>query len=388
METIRRYWDEFTYSMKNIRWFGVLTTLLIGGAIGLAIWSYVSYNKTISRDVEKDKTLKNANKVENAQFTILAEQKSTNKNGTINLVYDAYNMKPYTDPSMINSRVQKFISNVKSKYNEGTHNKVAAVAIRVYNRKLTFNYGYTPNALYEYALSADSGGLDNTSDDSHNQYARTWQASNNQKGIINYNKYDLTRQGILQTNENDPLSDEEFAFWLKLRMYEDFLDTSVIDSAAKAYLNFDLGATTDYNSVNQTVQRFEDFDQRIRNNEGSTDYFPNKTLLRESMVMYRPQLAYFLLTGKIENSYTKAQKNIVKMDPDKYKSVISDHLDKAGKEHGGNVLFDDPFKPVTGNKKSLERNFKVPFAPTLKQNNLYFPLAPQNTVTVDDVNKQ
>lgn len=369
-------WDEFSYYIKNNSSFIAISILVIFAAIAINGFAILRYNNQMHIADTKNAKMKSYNNY-NKQFSILAEQVNKNTNGTINVVYDVYNMKPYTNTDMIATRVNDLVTKTKLKYNDGNHNKVAAVAVRIYNRKLVFNYGLTPNALYEYTLSIDDKNFNNTST-SDNTYARAWQASNTQKGKINYKNYNLTRQGNLNTNKKDPLSDQEFAFWLKIKMYQTYLDASSLGTSVKAYLNWDLGVTADYNSISETIKKFNEFDGRISNTEGTTNYFPNKLLLRNAMVSYRPQLAYFLATGKVINSYTKAQKALINLNSSKYKSTITKHLETAAKKHNGDVLYDDPFKPlVKPSETNIHKAAKLPFEPVLSENNKWFALYPE-----------
>ena len=381
-ENLRFAWDEFKYYSSTSMMFMFIFVCLIMGS--LAFSGYEGYHYFAESQIAKQKSTKLKNYQNyNKQFSILGEQVNKNANGTVNVVYDVYNMKPYTSPSMVSTRINDLITKAKLKYNDGSKKKLAAMAVRVYNRKILFNYGLTPNALYEYALSVDNKRFSNNTSSADDNYTRVWQATNTQSASdIDYDDYNLTRQGNLDTNSKDPLSDQEFAFWLKIKMYETYLDATSVDSSVKAYLNFDLGVTSDYSSVVQTIKEFKAFDQRVSDTEGQTNFFPNKVLLKRAMVQYRPQLVYFLETGNVENSYTKAQKDLIKLSSSKYKSIIESHLKQAGEKHNGNVLFDDPFKPYI-TATNVKEASKLPFEPVLSENNKWFALYPTATLSTD-----
>lgn len=325
------------------------------------------------------------------------------KNDVI-LTYDLYLKDPYISAYQLNTELKYFVNSVKDKYNI-TGNHVRAIGIRLYDRKIVWDKGLTPRAIAFYSvqqqianqqlqkqeeknkqqykanqvkqINGQTANLNPSAQDSLPEQA--WNYTTSNTGKINYNDYDLTVEGFQQYTKgaSKPLTNQEFAFWLKLKLYQKLLGTNNIASAAILYLNYDLGGNVSYNNFVTISQDFDKFNQREVSLGDNTDYYPNAVLLKQDLAIYRPQLLYFALSGNMVKSRTEAQKDLIEMQPGVYNNVIQQHNKAAAKttdKFGGqNYYKGDPFIATTGPYKRSYPKFERPaFSPVLTENNAFF----------------
>lgn len=338
-------------------------------------------------------------------FSQLWEKKQTQSNdkNSIILTYDLFLKKPFTSAYTLNTALQQFITSVKDKYNVNT-NQVRAIGIRIYDRKITWDKGLQPRAIAFYSVDQSIANkaltkeaqkqnndnntvknLDGTqtvnnaaNDDSLGE--QSWNYTTSNTGKINYNHYELTVVGYHSYNQDNtsrPLTDQEFAFWLKLKLYEKALASTNIESAAALYMNYDLGGMPSQDNFVTISKDFEEFDKRQNDIGDTTDYYPNSVTLKQQLAVYRPQLLYYILSGKNVKSRTEAQKELIQAQPSQYSAVIKAHNKEAAKttdKYGAqNYYKGDPFVAILGPYKKTYPTFSRPdFSPNLQENSAFF----------------
>ena len=386
-------------------------------ALGAFTYSSVTrYNNVKNRValVKKDA------KINNKYFSQLyvKEQRQPNSKKDVVLTFDLYMKKPFIQTYQLNTQLKYFVQSVQDKYNiQGNH--VRAIGIRLYDRKIVWDKGLQPRAIAFYAVQQEIAHkelvkqdkknskqnkdqkikqLDGTTDnlDTSNQEAlptQAWDYTINNTKPINYNQYDLTVIGYSQYSADavtHPLTDQEFAFWLKMKLYQKILNTQNVDSAAILYLNYDLGGNVTYNDFVTISKDFEQFDKRESDMGDNTDYYPNQVTLDQQLAIYRPQLLYYVMSGQMVASRTEAQRKLIQAQPDEYSAIIKKHnqeaaktTDKYGKQ---NYYHGDPFVSILGPYKKKYPTFSRPaFSPELKNNSAFFNVttAPDASVSTD-----
>lgn len=360
---------------------------------------------------------------ENAKyFSILGSHKTKQNDGTYVVTYDLFMKRPFTNANTLNSELEDFCQDVKKEYNAGSskkHPKLRAIGIRLYDRKLVYDIGLTPRGTVMFAMDPDYAqkitekqdkkNVDKddakkidpitgqkagyiTANSSLSPVQIAWKQTLNTKNKIDYDHWTMTSYGIQNYSKSSvskPLSDQEFAFWLKLKEYEALIGTNDVDPAVQLYLNYDLNGKTDKQSFTEIAKEFEALDKREHDIGDSTNYFPNKVLLRQQAAIYRPQLLYFILSdGKMIKSYTKAQKALIKMSPEKYAQPIKQHAKEVAQnsnsygdvnyyveKQDGKTLNVDPFSGTSGKLKSKKPLYfqRPAFSPIPIMNNAWYP---------------
>lgn len=389
-----------------------LIAILLGLAlvVGLGITvtqMALTYQKVESRTALIEKNAKKNNKFF-SELYMKKNEVTNSKKGEITLTYDLYLKKPFIQTNDLNTELRNFVQTVLDKYNV-THNVVKAVGIRLYDRKIVWDKGLQPRAVAFYSIQQEiaskeikkGNGASNKdgnitieqadgTKDEINTYTNTtlpeqawnYTISNNEK--INYQQYDLTVLGFNQydtTAITKPLTDQEFGFWLKLKLYEKIIGSNNIDSAVMMYMNYDLGGNVSYQDFITIAKDFEEFDNRESKLGDATDFYPNDVTLRQMLAVYRPQLLFYVLSnGQMIKSRTEAQKQLVETQPQVYSKVISDHNKEAAKstdKYGAQDYYKgDPFVALIGPYKKKYPEFSRPeFSPILQENSAFFQKA-------------
>lgn len=361
-------------------------------------------------------------------FDVLYQKKSKLTDGTYSFTYDVYLKQPFMDEGEINNYLDNFMNSVKTKYNGATPT-VRSIGVRIYDRKVAWDMGLTPRAIAQYSLDADyvqSNNADSASSDEASSalgspnlsssdttgtgvsnvspMQTAWEATNSATGSINYDNYSMSTLGLHTYDRNSvtsPLSDKEFAFWLKIKEYQAILGASNIDAAVNLYLNYDLNGKVNQRSFYTIQGDFENFDKRQTALGDNTPYFPNTVLLKDQLALYRPQLLYYVLSGGVMiKSYEQAQKELIKVNSSEYGNLIKDHLSEISKNvdkfgqvnyyqgyRGGKYVNTDPFVSIVGKYQAAFPIFSRPdYQPTLEGNNIFYSQQFLGGVTASDLN--
>lgn len=403
--------------------------ILIGICLFLATGLY-TFNlvKTYADANSLSKRIVNEQATNNKYFSLLLSKQTKEDDGTYTLTYDLFMKQPFQNSQLLNTHLQEFIDSVKKQYNVGGQKKVRAIGIRLYDRKIVWDMGLTPRGTAMYALDQDyaqklgekqdakdknavesSDGLGNTTKITDNTVMSTteqaWKQTRDTDNKIDYDKYALATFGIQtysRSQVSKPLSDQEFAFWLKMKEYEALIGSNNIQSAVQLYVNYDLNGRTDKDHFLIISKEFEDLDKRETAIGNNTQYFPNSVLLRRQAAIYRPQLLYMIISnGDNVKSYTEAQKKIIKIDPDQYSDIIKQHakeiadsadsygnIDFYSKKVNGQTVNADPFVNLTGkaNKKRFPTFERPAFSPVPVANNALYPQTFVSGVSGQDLN--
>lgn len=421
--------DNFIQKNKII--LALVGTLLVG-LLGFGIYKEINTYMNVTN--EPNQVSQNA-KQNDKYFSILGKHVTKQGDKSIVVTYDLFMKRPFTNADNINSELNQFCQTVKEKYNGGSNKpRLRAIGIRLYDRKLVYDMGLTPRGTAMYTMDPDyaqqiankqnkqqakNQGKGNnvpqidpttgkqtgaiTSNTSLSPMQIAWKETLDIKNKIDYNKWTMSTYGIQTYSKKSiskPLSDQEFAFWLKLKEYEAMLGSNNIDSAVQLYMNYDLDGVVNQNSFIEIAKEFEKFNKREVNLGDQTNYFPNTVLMRQYMAIYRPQLLYYILSnGQMVKSYTEAQKKLVNMSPEMYAQPIKQHMqqvsqhsDSYGKINyyvkyiDGKEENTDPFSGQVGKlKDKMPLYFERPqFSPIPIMNNAWYPQQTNSMVSGQD----
>lgn len=382
-------------------------TVIVGIILffGIAFFGYKEVHTYLQEKsaVEKIETEKKEN---NKLFQQLWFNKRELSDGTYVLTYDLYLDDPFISSYQLNTKLKNFFDSVKIKYNVGDKPKVRAIGVRLYDRKVVWDKGLQPRGIAFYSISQDIANkrileeekknkdkdenlevkqLDGTKDvltngNQDSLMEQSWNYTLDPKTKIDYNEYDLTTSGFQQYNKNavaKPLTDQEFIFWLKIKLYQKVLDAKDISSAVMLYMNYDLGGKVPQEDFLAIADEFKKFDKRQSDLGDNTDYYPNDVKLRKLLAVYRPQFLWYALSGENIKSRTTAQRKLIENDPNSYTQKITEHNKEVAKttdEFGGQDYYkDDPFVAIVGPyKQKYPAISRKEFSPVLSENSSLF----------------
>ena len=431
-------WEYFVLRVQS--WLqnstATISLSMIGMVIvGLLLWGYGKQVYNLYQVTHEPADVVKFQRQNEQNFVILGDPKPVkNSDGTITLTYDLYIKHPFANADKLNSELSTFCQTVREKYNAGSPHHVRAIGIRLYDRKLVYDMGLTPRGTAMYMMDTTvaakiganqdkkeerqqgkqkqrminpaTGGKGQyiTANSSLSPVQLAWKETLDTKNKVNYKNWALTTQGLLSYHRDavsKPLSDQEFAFWLKIKEYERLLGTNNVDPAVQLYLNYDLNGMTNQNDFISISKEFDKFNKREVDLGDETNYFPNRALLLQNCAIYRPQLLYFILSnGKMVKSYSKAQKKLVDKNSSEYASVIKQHMDKVshntdsyGKVDYYHEMMDgklrnvDPFSGIVGKKKSSSMPYfqRPDFSPIPELNNAWYAQQNVGTISGQDI---
>lgn len=270
-----------------------------------------------------------------------------------------YLKKPFEEAEEIEKNIRNMAKSIHAKYN-GSGKELMAIRIKVYDRKVAFDKGLNPRGEYYYLPKADEiyerlvseaeeeaeevneDRNDEVEQESSNTILRKY-GKKRQDIIYNYlleetdeklpkktSDYHVETSKPVETFDMDegkePLSDEEYAFYTKLKLYESI--TGNRSGSIRTFLRWDMGLDLNDSATNLLYDKFNEFMDRQDEALSGDDLLPNKTTLESQLVLKRPQFFVFVKYDELESDFYKAQKKIVEKDESKYKKIIEDDINK------------------------------------------------------------
>src|SRR5699024_4248089 len=207
--------------------------------------------------------------------------------------YPAYEVslflkKPFINKKEFEDRLKDFIDMYKWKNN----GMLSGMEIEVYDRKEVYDKDLKPRATVYYAEELSDEDLTDESDGGTREKGEDTNRMNYQDTIgeeekPDYDDYDLTIhefKNMTPKEEVDPLTDQEFSFYLKMDLYRTLMGGSRYGSA-KTYLEWDLGKDVYKDGIVAIEREFEEFDERHTELGGQDTYYDNELLLKQEMVI-------------------------------------------------------------------------------------------------------
>lgn len=243
---------------------------------------------------------------------------------------DVYLKKPFLEEKEFKEALNKYIEIYKWK----TNFNVSGLKIQVYDRKEVFERNLEPRAIVHYFHELDTDKLLTEEEGGERLFGDNVLADNFLDTIEvgkkpDYSKYITRIDGFKELSTSKgimPLSDQEFSFYLKLNMYKTILGGSKY-GGAKLYLQWDLGKNVYKDGIVAIEREFNEFEARHLDVGGQRDYFDNEFILKQELAVDKPQFLLFALTGNIEDDPLDAQRELIKEDPELFKSVLEDSID-------------------------------------------------------------
>lgn len=332
------YWVE-----DNLQY--VLTALLVLVVVTVIVLVKVSGGEdetTIVQGVKKD-TLEEVEAVKELSyevdevFSLLSERPAGIHEEFPGYEFDLFLKKPFITSLELEEKINLFIDIYKWKENFN----LSGVKIRLYDRKEVYEKNLIPRAEIYYAkkleqhqiLTVDEGGErlsgDLVFDDNFRETVDMGKRPD-------YSTYDLR---ILNFTEMDaskgvtPLTDQEFSFYLKQDLYK-LLAGGNSYGGIMLYLQWDLGKNIYRDGIVSIEREFSNFTKRHTGVGGQISYYDNEYIVQQELAVEKPQFLLFTLTKKVVEDPLDAQRELIKLNPELFRTVIEEDVERQVEKIG------------------------------------------------------
>lgn len=263
-----------------------------------------------------------------------------------------YNKQPFMESADLELNMFDYLQLLKLKYNDEKDGvKIRAVRVKLYDRQIVYENGLKPNGTYMYLLKNEEFKEDKSSDKyedaNKSQLDITWDYTVNYEGKVDYSKYQevFDYQELKLDPSVEPLSDEEFAWFLKLDKYVAL--SGGVQGAGKLYLQWELGANTTKGGYLVVVNTFKAFVDRLTKLEAFDSYYSEEEImLKRDLIITNPQFLLYVETDEIEENPFKARNKLLKINPDLFSDVLETWTEEFAEEYGENYdEANDPANP-------------------------------------------
>lgn len=349
--------------IEDIKWFmqDHVKEIVAGIVVVIAIAIGVLFT---SGGSEKKGDVKENSKAELAQMEEQAEtlrgifselqtsQQGIHKSNVV-LKVALYLKQPFIDEDELRTHLDEYMKLLKQKYSVDKK-YVTGLEVAIYDRKIVFDKELQPRATAYYMLkknkeeeSSEDEKTEPKKDAFGNEIKRTktnvarkvdmsreiWDETISQSGEPKYENYEWVVTNFEPMNKEvptKPLSDEEFAFYLKLNQYSALMGS--LTGGAQLYLQWDLGQNVFKDGVGAILKEFKTFSDRQTKLNGLADYYDNVDVLKKKLAVERPQFLLFAETKEVVDSKEEAQAKLIKFNPNLYTDAIKENIDKVAEE--------------------------------------------------------
>lgn len=270
---------------------------------------------------------------------------------TVSLKYNLYVRKPFTDADTIESSLEDFLEMVKVQAKSKGY-KLRSLQVNLYFRKELFDENITPSGTFKYMLDYNVLDLETLQKD--NKYinssvegiAEGETALAKKVNTKNYKTY-FDYEPLVTDKNAKPLTDEEFAFYIKLDKYVAL--AGGFDAGVKLYLNWELGANIQENSYINIVTQFKTFQDRLDAVGEPVYYFSegtNLVVLQDKLLINNPQLLLFNLNNTVVSDPTEARKQLLEDYADEYEFTLVQFAETQGQMY---IDYSKVYEPASNN---------------------------------------
>ena len=254
---------------------------------------------------------------------------------TVSEEYPAYEVylylkEPFIDQFELEEKLKDYIDIFKWK----TNDTLSGLKIYIYDRKEVYDKDLKPRATVYFSEELTEEDLTDEEDGGERELGEDTNEMNFQDTIgreddPDYEEYDLIVREFDQMKYKDgvePLTDQEFSFYLKMDMYSTLLGGSRY-GGARTYLQWDLGKDVYKDGIVSIEKEFEEFKDRHLELNGQVTYYDNEYLLKQEMVIDNPQFLLFVTEDEIEEDPLEAQKRLLELNEDLYKRPLEEYVE-------------------------------------------------------------
>lgn len=271
---------------------------------------------------------------------------------------DLYLKEPFISEVGLREKIDTYIELQKWKTkNPKTKTYLLGLKINIYDREILYREGLEPRATVTYMLAEEDKKKRKKEDKYLEDTDMRWEHTITQEKEPDYTKYQ-TRVNFTAYKEitgNIPLSDEEFAFLMKILKYGALRDGS-LKSGARMYLQWDLGSRASLEGITQVLKEFETFANRHRRIGGGVGYYEDTIELQKTLAVSNPRFLVYALTTEVIDDKILAKRRLISLDArlyldvylkDAQKKYAEGNLDTSTQEAlDGGELTDDELETI------------------------------------------
>lgn len=335
--------EEFKYNMKYFyeeHKNAIIITLAILISAFL-VWSVLKIENKEEEQFEEDDisiTQKIDDYHEHSQelkkyFSIISINNSGFSETIPVLDINLYLKTPFEDEEVLREKLKQLVNLYKIQYNVDKKQFIAGINIGLYTRYLDYQEKLEPEFKYQWfykELSKDDK-KDIKEREKNNEIVDIseiqWENTRRLTKMPNYDEYSTSFNYEPYPIDVVALTDEEYAFFMKLKRYE--LLTGSIEEAVNLYVRWEYGVPIKNTSYALKTQ-FKEFMKRQYNLKGQ-EYNPYKVRAYQydkKIAVENPALVLFNHTGYVAKDNIEAMQILVNLYPDKYRELFVTHLEE------------------------------------------------------------
>ena len=283
---------------------------------------------------------------------------------------DLYLKKPFISSRDLEDALNLYLDLLKLKYNDDNDKKyLSGVRINIYDRKVVFEKRLRPNGTYTYMLHKNNvEESDDKFDRVINISQAAWELTMDRKKKPNYRDYQVQFEfnELTRNPSISPLSDEEFEWYLKYKVYQAMAGNS--NPGSRLYMQWELGANTTRDGFYLVTKSFEKFEDRLKGINAVTDYYTTKDdlySLKQELAISNPQFLLYVETREIEEDPMEARRKLILYDSSNYTRIIENWIDRQSSEFPEIV---DPASPQLDKNKTNSQLLESEVISTQEEN--------------------
>lgn len=327
------YWEEFKFWIEDrdnwLRLGGLISVLIVLVLGGLMIREEAlegvpqGAEETALWLIEKTDPLKE-------NFSLLDQQSLTfGETKYISYDIDLYMKNPFLNSSDIRRLLTDYVEALKMLEKQNKRG-IRAVRFTLYDRKVLYDLGLAHRGIYTYRIQNSSIKKEDVIGNESLEDAG-WRITTSNTKKPKYEDYRVESSNVRDfqvSPSSNPLSDQEFEWYLKYSKYALFKDPTSL------YLEWELGAPRDKAVDNRfnINKQFQDFAKRLTGVGDLIQFWDYPDGVKRQLIITHPQFLYYATTGQVAKNDIDARSKLLKSNPDFYTDTISEWLDSLSAE--------------------------------------------------------
>lgn len=334
------FWDDLKYWLED-NWLKALTLVGVLTLLGLGIKMIVDeQNEGVPKGSEEvlQRLITESEEIK-VNFSLL-EERITEYPDERYPYYevDLYVKQPFITQSDLELSLKSYVDTLKLLLEqEGMQPK--AVRFNLYDRKALWEQRLDPKGVYEYRWSYREIKEDQIYTTAQGTITETvqeaaWRLTTTSKGKPDYSKYALegNYHYLRQVNGVEPLTDQEFEWYLKYDAYRMFGDPT------RVYMEWELGGSQRDAGNSAIGRQFRAFQQRLQAVGDKLEYHDYPDGLKLDLIITHPQFLYYQETGKVAEDDIDARSKLLASEPQMYTNVINQWLEEQARQQVNQAL--------------------------------------------------
>lgn len=274
---------------------------------------------------------------EDSDYMIFGADPSSliNIDNTVSLTYNFYVRKPFTDKEVIENTLLDFLEMTKLQTKSKGYD-LRFLKVNLFFRKEVFDENLPPSGEFKYMLDYNKLDIEKLQVESKYSNSSVEGIAEGETALTNkvkpkdYRVY-FDYEPLITDKSVKGLTDEEFAFYLKLDKYSALAGS--FEAGVKLYLNWELGANVEEKSYTNIITQFRSFQERVEAVGEPELYFSegtNLVVLQDNLLITNPQLLLFTKSDRVVTDPTEARKQLLEDFSDEFEFTLVSFAETQG----------------------------------------------------------